>query len=106
MQLCLRPFYNTLRQLNTFEWTTEHQKRFEEMKTLLRTNINTIPDPDQLFYARCDDSNFGIGAALLQPHSGTNKMNLISANSRLFTQVELRLSTFLRKCYSTHSHIL
>ena len=33
----------------------------------------------------CDASNFGIGAALLQSHSGTNKMNLISANSRLFT---------------------
>ena len=45
-----------------------------------------------------DASNFGIGAALLQSHSGTNKMNLISANSRLFTQAELRLSTLMRKC--------
>ena len=31
----------------------------------------------------CDASNVGIGAALLQSHNGTNKMNLISANSRL-----------------------
>ena len=46
----------------------------------------------------CDASNFGIGAALLQSHSGTNKMNLISANSRLFTQAELRLSTLMREC--------
>ena len=46
----------------------------------------------------CDTSNFGIGAALLQSHNGTNKMNLISANSRLFTQAELRLSTFMREC--------
>ena len=45
----------------------------------------------------CDASNFGIGAALLQSHSGTNKMNLISANSRLFTQAELRLSTLMRE---------
>ena len=45
-----------------------------------------------------DASNFGIGAALLQSHSGTNKMNLISANSRLFTQAELRLSTLMREC--------
>ena len=30
----------------------------------------------------CEASNFGIGAALLQSHSGTNKMNLISANSQ------------------------
>ena len=52
----------------------------------------------QPFYAMCDASNFGIGAELLQSHSGTNKMNLISANSRLFTQAELRLSTLMREC--------
>ena len=46
----------------------------------------------------CNTSNFGIGAALLQSHSETNKMNLISANSRLFTQAELRLSTLMREC--------
>ena len=46
----------------------------------------------------CDASNFGIGAALLQSHSGKNKMNLISANCRLFTQAELRLSTLMREC--------
>ena len=41
---------------------------------------------------------FGIGAALLQSHKGTNKMNLISANSRLLTQAELRFSTLMREC--------
>ena len=59
---------------------------------------NKIPDPNQPFYAMCDASNFGIGAALLQSHSRTNKMNLISAISRLFTQAELRLSTLIRDC--------
>ena len=99
MQLYLRPFYNILRQQNNFEWTTEHQTRFDEIKKLLTEQIsNTIPDSNQLFYAMCDASNFGIGAALLQSHSGTNKMNLISANSRLFTQAELRLSTLMREC--------
>ena len=92
MQLYLRPFYNILRQQNNFEWTTEHQTRFEEInKTLNRTNIKP-------FYAMRDASNFGIGAALLQSYSGTIKMNLISANSRLFTQAELRLSTLMREC--------
>ena len=99
MQLYLRPFYSILRQQNNFEWTTEHQTRFEERKKLLTEQFsNTIPDPNQPFYALCDASNFGIGAALLQSHSGTNKMNLISANSRLFTQAELRLSTLMREC--------
>ena len=58
MQLYSRPFYNILRQHNTFEWTTEHQTRFIEIKTLLTEQIsNTIPDPDHPFYAVCDASN-------------------------------------------------
>ena len=89
MQLYLRPFYNIVRQLNNFEWTTEHQKLFEDIKTLLTELLsNTIPESVQPFYAMCDASNFGIGAALLQTHNGTNKMNLTSANSRLFTQAD------------------
>ena len=95
MQLYLRPFYNILRQQNDFEWKTEHQKRFEERKTILTEQIS---EPHKPFFSMCDASNFGIRAALLQSHSGTNKMNLISANLRLFTQVEFRLSTFMREC--------
>ena len=69
------------------------------MKTLLTEQIsNTIPDPDQPFYVICDASNFEIGAALLQSHNGTNKMNLISAISSLFTQAKLRLSVLMREC--------
>ena len=73
--------------------------KIQRNKTLMTEQIsNTILDPNQPFYAMCDASNFGIGAALLQSHSGTNKMNLISANSCLFTQAELRLSTLMREC--------
>ena len=71
----------------------------KKLKKLLIENISSrIPDPNQPFYATCDASNFGIGAALLQAHSGTNKMNLLTANSRLLTQAELRLSTLMREC--------
>ena len=88
-----------LRQQNNFERTTEHQKHIEEIKILLTEQLsNTIPDPSQPFYAMCDASNFGIGAALLQSHNGTYKMNLFSANSRLLTQAELRHSTLMREC--------
>ena len=45
-----------------------------------------------------DASHFGIRAAFSQSHNGSNKMNLISANSGLFTQAELRLSTLMQKC--------
>ena len=74
MLLNSRPFINIIRQQNNFEWTTIHQKRFEEIKTVLTEQIpKIIPDPDQPFCAMCDASNFDIGAALLQSHSGTNK---------------------------------
>ena len=66
-------------------------------KLLTEQISNTIPGPNQLFYAMCDASNFDIGAALLQSHIGTNKLNLISANSRLFTQADLRFSTLMRE---------
>ena len=87
------------RHQKSFEWTTEHQTRFEEIKKLLTEQIsNTISHPDQPFYAMCDASNFGIGPELLQSHNGTNKMNLISASSRFFIQAELRLSSIIREC--------
>ena len=75
VQLYLRTFNNILRQQNSFEWTTENQKQFENLKKTLHTKqlSNTIPHTDQPFHAMCVDSNFGIGAALLQPHNGTNK---------------------------------
>ena len=99
MQFYLRPFYNIFRQQTNFEWTTQHQTHFEELKKFLAEQIlQTIPEPNQPFYAISDASNFGIESALLQAHNGTNKMNLISANSRLFAQAELRLSTLMRKC--------
>ena len=95
MQFYLRPFYNIFRQQTNFEWTTEHQTHFEELKKFLAEQISqTIPDPNQPFYA----SNFAIEAALLQAYNGTNKMNLISAKSCLFAQAELRLSTLMREC--------
>ena len=45
----------------------------------------------------CDASNFRIGASLLQSRKGTNKRNLNSAISRLFTQEEIRSSTLMRE---------
>ena len=98
MLLYLKPFYNFLRQQNSFEWTTEHKQRFEEIKKLLTEEISYDPRSDKPFYAICDASIFGTGAAFLQSHKGTNKMSLTSANSRLFAQAELRLSTLMTKC--------
>ena len=58
----------------------------------------TMPDTSKPFYIITDASNTGIGAALLQQQPTDNKTNLILANSRLFTPIEMRLSTLIRKC--------
>ena len=76
---------------------TKHYLK-KSKKFIIEQISNTLPDPNQPFYAMCDAPNFGIGAALLQSYNGTNKMNLISASSRPFTQAELRLSTLNREC--------
>ena len=63
-------------------------KAIRRDKTLLTEQLsNTMSNPDNSFYAMCDASNFGIGAALLQSHNGTNKTNLISAYSRLLKPI-------------------
>ena len=49
------------------------------------------------FYILCNASNYGIGAALLQKNQ-FGKMELFSANSRLFSTTEIRLSTIFREC--------
>ena len=55
LQLYLGPFHNIIRQQNNVEWTLEHQKRSHERTTLLTDqSSNTIPDPDQPFYAMFD----------------------------------------------------
>ena len=61
------------------------------------TLCHTIPNSEKPFYILCDASNYGIGAALLQKNR-FGKMELVLANSRLFSTTELRLSTNLRKC--------
>ena len=99
MQSILQPLYNLLHKENDFKWTKEHQKIFEQMKKTITHNLELkIPDTTKPFYIITDASNTGIGAALLQQHPTEKKMRLISANSRLFTPIEMRLSTLIREC--------
>ena len=100
MQRILQPFYNLLHKETDFKWTPEHQKIFEQMKkkTITHKLEITMPDTTKPFYIITDASNTGIGAALLQQHKTEKKMKLVSANSRLFTPIEMRLSTLIREC--------
>ena len=99
MQSILQPLYNLLHKENDFKWTKEHQAIFEQMKRTLTHNLElTLPHPTKLFHIITDASNTGIGASLLQQHPTEKKMRLVSANSRLFTPIEMRLSTLIREC--------
>ena len=99
MQPILQPLYNLLHKENDFKWTKEHQTIFEQMKRTITYKLElTMPDTKKPFYIITDASNTGIGAALLQQHPTEKKMRLISANSRLFTPIEMRLSTLIREC--------
>ena len=81
-----------------FKWTPEQQQTFDRVKKELTdgTLHLAIPNSEKPFYILCDASNYGIGAALLQKDQ-FGKKELVSANSRLFSTTELRLSTILRE---------
>ena len=99
MQPILQPIYKLLHKETEFNWTKEHQTVFEITKQTITKQLEiTMPDTSIPFYIITDASNTGIGAALLQQHPTENKMNLISANSRLFIPIEMRLSTLIREC--------
>ena len=78
---------------------TRTSKVFEQMKRTITHKLElTMPDTTKPFYIITDASNTGIGAALQQQHPTEKKMKLVSANSRLFTPIEMRLSTLIREC--------
>ena len=90
MQPILQSLNNLLHKENDFKWTKEHQQVFEQMKRTITHKLElTMPDTTKPFYIITD-------AALLQQHPTERKMRLVSANSRLFTPIEMRLSTSIR----------
>ena len=99
MQPILQPLFNLLHKENDFKWTKGYQQIFEQKKrTITHKPELTMPDTTKPFYIITDASNKGMGSALLKQHPTERKMKLVSANSRLFTPIEMRLSTLLREC--------
>ena len=93
------PFINYYIKKQNIKGQKEHQTLFEKMKQTITKQLEiTMPDTSKPFYIITDASNTGIRAALLQKHPTENKMNLISANPRLFTPIEMRLSTLINEC--------
>ena len=99
MQPILQPLFKLLHKEAEFKWTNEHNTVFEKMNQTITKQLEiTKPETSKPFYILTDVSNTGKGAALLQRHPTENKMNLIPANSRLFTPIEMKISTLIREC--------
>ena len=82
-----------------FKWITEHQQILNKIKQKITKQLQIImPDTCKPFHILTDKFNTRIEAALLQQHSTEKKTKLISANSRLITSIEMRLSTLIREC--------
>ena len=94
-----RRFYLQLRDTTDFKCTPELQQTFDRVKKELtdRTLLLAIPNSYKPLYILCDVSNNGIGDALLQKKQ-FGKIDLVSANSRLFSTTVLRLSDILCEC--------
>ena len=99
MQLYLWLIHNILTQQNNFEWTTEHQKRLEQIKTFLIEELsNTIPDPDQPIFFFVRRLQFWRQHIIITISNWNKLKELISANFRLLKQAELRLSNLMSEC--------
>ena len=99
MQPLIQPLYNLLHKETDFKWTKEHQKIFDEMKRTITHNLEiTMPDTTKPFYILTDASNTSIGAASLQKHPTEKKMKSRLFTPRLFTPIEMRLSTLITEC--------
>jgi len=85
----------------SFEWTSKHQKSFEELKKILSTEPLLIyPDFSQPFVVACDASTKATGAVLSQQRNGEEKpiaycsRQLNPAESK-YSVTELKLLAFL-----------
>ena len=99
MQLYLRPFFNLLRQQNIFAWTTEHQTRFEKIKKMsYRTNLKHNSRSQSTILCNVRYFKFWHRYSITTISQWNKYKNLISANSCLFLQAELRISSLMREC--------
>ncbi|XP_047480167.1 uncharacterized protein LOC125032798 [Penaeus chinensis] len=84
---------------NKLNWKSEQVSSFLELKSKLSDKpILCLPDYSKTFFLRCDASENGIGAVLLQEQNGT-KMPIAYASRKLLDR-EKNFATIEKECLS------
>ena len=87
LHISLKPFYTLIHEYILFEWTSEFDKIFTEIKTSLSLSKDTeLPTPNttNLFYITVDAYLIGRDATLFQNNTDI-EIEVISFNSRIST---------------------
>jgi len=83
------PLYALMRKGVRFEWTTECQEAFEDLKLRLMSGpILALPTDEGMYILDADASGFGLGAILSQTQFGTERV--IAYSSRTLNQTTVR----------------
>ena len=97
MHVILAPLYKLLHNNVSFHWNSEHEDVFQEVKNTLTKNCElTLPNTKNPFFIMVDASAAGMGTVLAQADNN-GQMQIISYNSRLFTESEQKIAIIYRE---------
>ena len=87
LQKLLKPIYDLTRKGIPFQWTTEYQQEFEEIKVrLLKPPLLHLPDIRGRFQLFADTSKTAACSALYQIQNGTKCYNLLAMQVKYYNQ--------------------
>ena len=91
---------NLLKKGTKFVWSSEHQKEFDDIKSVI-LSLDVIlyhPDWSKPYQVETDASRFGIGAVLAQENNGS--IRPVQFASRAFNDTESRWETMHQELYA------
>jgi hypothetical protein len=87
------PFSPVLKKGVKWEWTTQLQRAFEDLRSQFAHSIHLVHPNDELPYSMYSDaSKFAVGALLMQANEN-GETHIVSTASRVLTATEQRYST-------------
>ena len=96
LHINLKLFYHLLHENSPWNWTKEHERLFQQLKTLTSETELTFANTKHPFFITVDSSLIGLGAVIFQLY-GENKKKVISYNSRILNPQEQKPPTLDRE---------